>query len=76
VWPPISTWINRGSIFPHEINERIDKGTRSHDLVLSQLPIDVLHELQMGVTQAMNSRTKKALSELIKAMVNNFTLDI
>jgi hypothetical protein len=46
------------------------------DLVLSQLPIEVLQELQMSVTQEMNSCAEKTSSELVKVMDRKCALEM
>jgi hypothetical protein len=46
------------------------------DLVLSQLPIDVLQELQMSMTQEMNLHTEKTSSELVKVTTENVALEM
>jgi hypothetical protein len=45
------------------------------DLVLSQLPMDVLQELQMSATQELNVCTEKTSSELVKITTENVALE-
>jgi hypothetical protein len=46
------------------------------DLVLSQLPTYVLQELQMSMTQEMNSHAEKTSNELVKVTTENVALDM
>jgi regulator of replication initiation timing len=47
------------------------------DLVLSQLPMDVLQELQMSATmQEMNVCAEKTSNELVKVMTENVALEM
>jgi hypothetical protein len=45
------------------------------DLVLSQLPMDVLQELQMSATQELNVCTEKTSSELVNITTENVSLE-
>jgi hypothetical protein len=45
------------------------------DLVLSQLPMDVLQELQMSATQELNVHAEKTSSELVNITTENVALE-
>jgi hypothetical protein len=45
------------------------------DLVLSQLPMDVLQEIQMSATQELNMHVKKTSNELVNIIEKNVALE-
>jgi hypothetical protein len=46
------------------------------DLVLSQIPIDVFQELQMSMTEEINSCIEKTSNKLVKVTTNFFILEM
>jgi hypothetical protein len=46
------------------------------DLMLSQLPMDVLQEICMSATQYLNMHTEKTSSELVKVMEKNVAIEM